>query len=92
METEPVGTAPAKEQSEEENAGLTNMLLFYLNDKSMLLPPKADKTPYYLMDMLEYSGLDFRKLTSPVILEVNGESGAFQQELKNGDRIRIYQK
>ena len=92
VETEPVGTAPAKEQSEEENAGLTNMLLFYLNDKSMLLPPKADKTPYYLMDMLEYSGLDFRKLTSPVILEVNGESGAFQQELKNGDRIRIYQK
>ncbi len=92
VETEEAWSAVPERQSAEGSAGLTNMLLFYLNDKSMLLPPKADQTPYYLMDMLEYSGLDFRKLTSPVIMEVNGQSGAFQQELKNGDRIRIYQK
>ena len=44
------------------------------------------------MDMLEYSGLDLERLTAPVALEVNGESGAFQQELKSGDAVRIFEQ
>lgn len=67
-------------------------LMLYLNDKPLVLPPKQDGTPYYLMDMLEYSGLDLERLTAPVALEVNGESGAFQQELKSGDAVRIFEQ
>lgn len=66
-------------------------ITFFLNDKPMTFPIKPDQRPYYLMDMLEYSGLDFKNLTGKVILEVNGESGYFQQELKSRDRIMIYQ-
>lgn len=66
-------------------------ITFFLNDKPITLPVKADQRPYYLMDMLEYSGLDFKNLTGRVVLEVNGESGYFQQELKSRDRILIYQ-
>jgi len=43
------------------------------------------------MDMLEYSGIDFKNVTGQVVLEVNGESGYFQQELHSRDRIMIYQ-
>ena len=67
-------------------------LMLYLNGKPLILPPKQDGTPYYLMDMLEYSGLDLEQLKAPVILEVNGESGAFQQELRAGDSVRIFEQ
>lgn len=67
-------------------------ITFYLNDKSLLLPLKPDGKRYRLMDLLEYSGLDFKKVTGPVVLEVNGENGYFQQELKAGDHIKIYEK
>ncbi len=67
-------------------------LMLYLNDRPLVLPPKQDGAPYYLMDMLEYSDLDMERLTAPVILEVNGESGAFQQELKSGDAVRIFEQ
>jgi cell division protein FtsA len=66
-------------------------LTVFLNDKPLILPPKPDNQPYYLMDVLEYSGLDFKNLTRQVMLEINGESGAFQQELHSRDNIKIYQ-
>lgn len=66
-------------------------ITLYLNDNLITLPFKPDHQPYYLMDMLEYSGLDFKNLSGQVVLEVNGESGYFQQELKSRDRIMIYQ-
>lgn len=67
-------------------------LMLYLNDRTLVLPPKADGQPYFLMDMLEYSGLDLEKVAAPVVLEVNGQSGSFQQELKTGDSVRIYEQ
>ncbi|MEY8355889.1 pilus assembly protein PilM [Lachnospiraceae bacterium 54-53] len=66
-------------------------ITFFLNDRPLTLPLKQDNRPYYLMDMLEYSGLDFKNLTGRVVLEVNGESGYFQQVLQSRDRIMIYQ-
>ena len=45
--------------------------------------------PYYLMDLLEYAGLDFEHLDRPVTLRVNGESGAFMRILADGDRVSI---
>lgn len=66
-------------------------ITFFLNDRPLTLPLKPDNQPYYLMDMLEHSGLDFKNLTGRVVLEVNGESGYFQQQLQSRDRIMIYQ-
>lgn len=62
---------------------------FYLNDAPLSLPPKKDGSPYYLMDMIQYSGIDLKNPRGVVTLTVNGSSGTFQQELKEGDRIRI---
>ena len=52
-------------------------------------PGKPDGTPYYLMDLLDYSGIDFSRLERPVELSVNGEDGQFTQELRSRDEIVI---
>lgn len=60
-----------------------------LNDRELWLTPKPDGSPYYLMDLLERSGIDFEHLDRQVRLAVNGQSGAFQQVLRPGDRVEI---
>ena len=62
---------------------------FYLNRRPLRLPAKADGSPYYLMDLLEYSGIDFDHVEHPVLLRVNGTEGGFSQVLTNGDRVEI---
>lgn len=59
------------------------------NGQSILLPGKADGNPYYLMDLLERSGIDFEKLDRPVTLRVNGRDGTFQQILQMDDQVEI---
>lgn len=63
---------------------------FTINGKSMMFLPKENKEPYYLMDMLQYSGIDFEHPDGNVVLKVNGEGGYFQQQLNNSDVIEIY--
>ncbi|MCI8423642.1 MAG: pilus assembly protein PilM [Lawsonibacter sp.] len=65
------------------------MLQIYLNKSPLALPLKENGAPYYLMDLLQYSGLDFDKLDRPVRLEVNGVERGFQHEIKNQDSITI---
>ena len=60
-----------------------------LNDRELWLTPKPDGSPYYLMDLLERYGIDFEHLDRQVRLAVNGQSGAFQQVLRPGDRVEI---
>ncbi|MBQ9458899.1 MAG: pilus assembly protein PilM [Oscillospiraceae bacterium] len=60
-----------------------------LNDTPVLLPPKPNGEPYYLMDMLEFSGIDFDHIDKPVELLVNGIPGQFSQVLVNNDVISI---
>lgn len=60
-----------------------------LNGAPMTLPGKDNGLPYYLMDLLEHSGLDFNNIDRPVQLRVNGMECGFQQELKEGDRVSI---
>ena len=54
-----------------------------------MLPGKPGGEPYYLMDMLEFSGIDFDHLDKPVELQVNGLPGQFSQVLVNNDVITI---
>lgn len=65
---------------------------FQMNGSTVKLPVKSDQTPYYLMDMLLFSGIDFKNLTGNVVLQVNGAPGYFQQRLNEGDEITIYEE
>lgn len=62
---------------------------FQLNGKWIVLPQKLDGSPYYLMDLLEHSGIDFQHLDRAVRLRVNDQVCTFQQVLKQGDRVEI---
>lgn len=64
-------------------------VLFRFNGSPLYLPKKADGRPYYLMDLIEYSGIDLDHPKGTVSLIVNGESGRFQQVLREGDVISI---
>lgn len=67
-------------------------ILFYLNDKPLRLPLKKDGDFYYLMDMIEHSGIDLKQPKGRVTLSVNGEPGIFMQKLSEGDIIRIVEE
>ncbi len=60
-----------------------------LNGRSQALEPKPDGSPYYLMDMLDRTGIDFKSLKNPAVLLVNGQDSGFQRILRNGDQIEI---
>lgn len=67
-------------------------ILFYLNDEPLRLPLKKDGDSYYLMDMIEHSGIDLKQPKGKVTLTVNGEPGIFMQKLSEGDIIRIVEE
>ncbi|MDE6259515.1 MAG: pilus assembly protein PilM [Oscillospiraceae bacterium] len=60
-----------------------------LNGDPLILPAKEGRAPYYLMDLLEYSGIDFEHLDRNVRLEVNGVEQGFQYALKEQDSVSI---
>ena len=60
-----------------------------LNGAEITLPPKPDGAPFYVMDLLERTGIDFKNAQSPIFLRVNGTDCIFQQVLQNGDRVDI---
>ena len=60
-----------------------------LNGMPLSLPEKESGQPYYLMDLLERSGLDFDHLEGPVRLTVNGRESGFSQSVRSGDVITI---
>ena len=64
-----------------------------MNGKPLALPPKANGEPYYFMDILQYSGLDFGHLDRPVELLRNGAACEFTQVLSENDDVIVqYQK
>lgn len=62
-----------------------------LNAKTLVLQAKEDGSPYYLMDLLQHSGLDLEHIQAPVVLKVNGAPASFQRELKENDTVEIYE-
>ena len=83
------------EDSREDTAGETQPLVlkstvvFRLNGSNIELPKKEDGRPYYLMDMIQYSGIDLEHPKGVVKLTVNGAPGMFRQALAQGDTIVI---
>ncbi len=85
-----IDTSAAAGQETEPGAALNrNELTVILNEVQRSFPAKEDGSPYYLMDMLQFSGIDFEHLKRPVLLKINGQNGLFQQILQNGDIIEI---
>ena len=68
---------------------LGTALQVMLNGKALLLPGKPEGVPYYVMDLLEHSGIDFEHLDRGVELQVNGTECAFTQELRPRDDVVI---
>ena len=64
-------------------------LRLFLNGEPLALPIRDNDAPYYLMDLLEYSGIDFEHLDRPVRLEVNGQERGFQYQIKEQDSVSI---
>lgn len=59
------------------------------NGQPLSLQAKPDGAPYYLMDLLDRSGIDFDHLQRSVDLLINGQSAPFMQELRPYDDITI---
>ena len=80
-----------KTETEEADAQemMEERLYFSLNGSSLYLPKKEDGRPYYLMDLIQYSGIDLNAPKGRVRLQVNGEEGRFQQVLREGDNVLI---
>ena len=74
------------------HSDIKRTILFYLNDSAISLPAKENGEPYYLMDMIEYSGIDLKQPKGRIKLTVNGMMGMFQQELSEGDHIYIVEE
>ena len=89
---EPEEVSQELEVSGKEPAALAGEILFHLNGAPLRLPAKEDGSPYYLMDMIQYSGIDLKNPKGRIELTVNGISGLFQQELKEGDNISIQEE
>lgn len=91
----PAAPAPEPPQTERPGTELPRPLIrkreveILLNGKPMVLPPKENGQPYYMMDLLERSGVDFEKLDGPVHLAVNGVECGFSQAVKDRDSITI---
>ena len=85
-EPEPV---QASWQDAAAGASARRPLFLYLNGEPLVLPGKADGTSYFLMDLLDRSGIDFETLDVPLVLQVNGADCPFTQELRNNDQVVI---
>jgi len=85
--------AAAPETGGEDGAGVTLVprrpLCVLLNERELLLPGKEDGAPYYLMDLLQHSGIDFQNLDRPVRLLLNGSECSFRSVLQDHDSVVI---
>ncbi len=72
-----------------ETPAVRRPLFLYLNGEPLVLPGKQDGGAYFLMDLLDRSGIDFETLDVPLVLQVNGADCPFTQELRHNDQVVI---
>ena len=88
----PAPVVPQEEpvpEPQETPVSVRKELSIFFNDQPFFLPGKESGEPYFLMDLLEYSGIDFKNLDRRVRMEVNGEECGFQTALRQGDNVLI---
>lgn len=81
--------AKQQEQTIDRQADILSVVL---NDRPLELPITRERPVYYLMDLLEHTEIDFQNLNQEVCLEINGQEASFQQRLRSGDYVRIYER
>ncbi|MBS5150628.1 MAG: cell division FtsA domain-containing protein [Butyricicoccus pullicaecorum] len=81
--------AKQQEQTIDRQADILSVVL---NDRPLELPVTRERPVYYLMDLLEHTEIDFQNLNQEVCLEINGQEASFQQRLRSGDYVRIYER
>lgn len=81
--------APVKQPVPVPQPPRVKPLRVILNGMPIDLPAKADGEPYYLMDLLKYSGIDFQNLDRQVRIELNGAQSSFQSVLREQDSVII---
>ncbi len=86
------GIASAGISPQPSRMGAGGSILFQLNGSPLRLPRKENGGSYYLMDLLQYSGINLNNPKGSIELVVNGEPGMFQQKLREGDSITIEEK
>ncbi|MCI9656319.1 MAG: pilus assembly protein PilM [Lawsonibacter sp.] len=88
----PAEAAPSRPAAPPQAAPKTSQgksIQVLLNGQTLVLPGKEEGTPYYVMDLLEHSGIDFDNLDRGVELQVNGTDCSFMQELRPRDNVVI---
>ena len=95
VELEPIvvelSPQPQEEETPPQSAALRpkTVLPIHLNGQLLMLEEKEDGTPYYLMDLLDRSGIDFEHLDRTVELRINGIESPFSQVLFPNDDVII---
>ena len=89
LKPEQGAVTPAASDKQESMGVPGGQRMFFLNGRALVMPAKPNNEPYYLMDMLDCSGIDFEHLEKRVILQVNGAEGQFTQILQDGDAVVI---
>ena len=86
---EPLPPAKEKKQEPAKPKLMAGPLEVLLNGEPLILPEKEDGQPFYMMDLLRHSGIDFEHLDRPVRLAVNGQECGFRELVKTGDTVSI---
>ena len=98
VETGPLGSFPAapapppppvSQEPPPRPAPARPPLRLTLNGKPLELTAKEEGGPYYLLDLLDRSGIDFDHLERDVELQINGAEANFTQELHQRDVVVI---
>lgn len=89
----PVGESaprrPAPIRPTREGIRFDTPISITLNGTPKNLEPKEDGAPYLLLDLLQFSGIDFQNVDQPVLLMVNGKESIFRQVIRDQDQVEI---
>lgn len=77
------------EQEQEAKPFVPQSFVIKLNGRSMALNTTTQKQEYYVMDMLDQSGIDASKPNGQLIMRQNGIECRFMDVLRDGDIIEI---
>ncbi|MBD5133602.1 MAG: pilus assembly protein PilM [Clostridiales bacterium] len=88
-QTSQPASSPSQAEAPAKPARHSGEVRITLNGDPLTLPAREDGGSYHLMDLLEYSGIDFEHLDRAVRLEVNGIEQGFQYALKAQDSVLI---
>ena len=90
LEEELKEQAEIEEIKETESNSNGNKISIELNGIPICLDSKEEGYPYYIFDLLELSGLDLDDPKGEIVLKLNGQNGAYQDSISDGDRVEIY--